>query len=47
VWHQRGPDGKKTSTMPEYASMPKEDVAAIVAYLRTLGAEPPGAGSKP
>ena len=47
VWHQLGPDGKKTSTMPEYASMPKEDVGAIVAYLMTLGAEPPGAGSKP
>jgi mono/diheme cytochrome c family protein len=47
VWHQRAPDGKKTSTMPEYASMPREDLGAIVAYLRTLGASAPGAGSPP
>jgi len=47
VWYQRGPDGKKTSTMPDYSSMPKEDVADIVAYLKTLGTESPAGRSKP
>ena len=29
--------------MPDF-SLPKEDVAALVAYLRTLGIEPAGSG---
>jgi complex iron-sulfur molybdoenzyme family reductase subunit gamma len=41
VWYRREADGRKTSTMPDYGSMPREDLADVVAYLRTLGAEPP------
>lgn len=37
VWYTRGADGKKASTMPDYASMEPGDLGAIVAYLATLG----------
>ena len=39
VWYTRGADGKKASTMPDYASMEPGDLGAIVAYLATLGRE--------
>ena len=39
VWHTRGADGKRISTMPDYASMEPGDLGAIVAYLATLGRE--------
>ena len=39
VWYTRGADGKKASTMPDYASMEPADLGAIVAYLATLGRE--------
>lgn len=41
IWYRREKDGSRTSTMPDFASMPKEDLAAVVGYLMTLGAEPP------
>lgn len=41
VWYRREKDGRRTSTMPDFGSMPKEDLEAMVAYLMTLGAEPP------
>lgn len=41
-----GPDGK--SRMPSYAaSMTLQQLMDLVAYLRTLGAPPPGPGSPP
>jgi hypothetical protein len=45
VWYRVEPDGKKTSSMPDFSSLPDEDVRAIVAHLRTLGIERSGAGS--
>ncbi len=47
VWYRRDASGKKVSKMPSFEAMPKADVAAIVAYLMTLGAEPPGDRRKP
>ena len=47
VWYVVGSDGKRSSSMPDYATMPADEVSALVAYLMTLGAVPPGAGSKP
>lgn len=47
VWHAVGPDGKRTSGMPDYSGMPREEVAALVAYLRTLGTVLPAPGRKP
>jgi mono/diheme cytochrome c family protein len=47
VWYTRAADGKKVSTMPDYASMEPGDVAAIVAYLTTLGREARQEGKKP
>ncbi len=47
VWYRVEPDGKKTSTMPDFSSLPKEDVQAIVAHLRTLGQAPSGSGGTP
>ena len=41
IWYRREKEGRRTSTMPDFGSMPKEDLAAVVAYLMTLGAEPP------
>jgi complex iron-sulfur molybdoenzyme family reductase subunit gamma len=35
-------DGKKSSTMPDFATLSPQEVADAVAYLKTLGAEPPG-----
>jgi DMSO reductase family type II enzyme heme b subunit len=48
LWYRAEADGRKTSTMPEF-SLPKEELEAIVAYLRTLGADAPspGAGGTP
>ena len=46
VWYAEK-DGQRTSAMPDFDSLSKEEVADIVAYLVTLGAEPPGGRSKP
>jgi complex iron-sulfur molybdoenzyme family reductase subunit gamma len=45
AWSRVEPDGKRTSSMPDFSSLPDEDVRAIVAHLRTLGVEPSGPGS--
>jgi complex iron-sulfur molybdoenzyme family reductase subunit gamma len=47
VWWSRDESGKRISKMPVFAALDKEDLEAIVAYLRTLGVEPAGAGRKP
>jgi complex iron-sulfur molybdoenzyme family reductase subunit gamma len=45
TWWRRDPAGKKVSRMPAYGALPPPDLAAMVAYLATLGAEAP-AGSQ-
>lgn len=47
VWYRRDPSGRKVSKMPAFGSLPPSDVSAIVAYLVTLGAEPPSARRQP
>jgi DMSO reductase family type II enzyme heme b subunit len=47
VWYAVGPDGKRTSGMPDYAGMSRDEIAALVAYLRTLGVAPQPPGRKP
>ncbi len=47
VWYTRGADGKRTSTMPDYASMEPADLGDIVAYLATLGRDDVPEGKKP
>jgi DMSO reductase family type II enzyme heme b subunit len=47
VWYSVGSDGKRTSSMPDYASMPEDEVRALVAYLSTLGTSPAVGGKKP
>ncbi len=47
VWFQRDASGRKVSRMPSFAAMPEADLAAIVAYLMTLGAEASGDRRKP
>jgi complex iron-sulfur molybdoenzyme family reductase subunit gamma len=47
VWFTRAADGKKVSTMPDYASMEPGDLGAIVAYLATLGRDARPEGKKP
>jgi len=42
AWHTSGPDGKKSSTMSEFSSLSPQELADLVAYLRTLGREPGG-----
>jgi complex iron-sulfur molybdoenzyme family reductase subunit gamma len=46
AWWRKDPAGKKVSRMPAYAALPPQDVAAMVAYLVTLGADAPAAGSQ-
>ena len=41
VWYVVEADGRKTSSMPDSAALPPQDLADLVAYLMTLGAEPP------
>lgn len=41
VWFTREADGRKASSMPDYASLPEQDVTDLVAYLLTLGADAP------
>ena len=41
VWYVVEADGRKTSSMPDSAALPPQDLADLVAYLLTLGAEPP------
>jgi DMSO reductase family type II enzyme heme b subunit len=43
VWYVVEPDGRKTSSMPDSAALPPQDLVDLVAYLMTLGAEPPPA----
>lgn len=40
-------DGRRTSAMPDFDALSKEEVADVVAYLLTLGEEPPGGRTKP
>jgi complex iron-sulfur molybdoenzyme family reductase subunit gamma len=47
VWYTRGADGKRTSTMPDYASMDPGELRDIVAYLTTLGRDDVPEGKKP
>ncbi len=47
VWFRQDASGRKVSKMPSFGAMPEGDVAAMVAYLMRLGAEPPGDGRKP
>jgi len=47
TWYTRTADGKKASTMPDYAAMDPGDLRAIVAYLATLGREAGPEGRKP
>jgi complex iron-sulfur molybdoenzyme family reductase subunit gamma len=47
LWYRVEKDGRKVSTMPDYASLEKQDLADVVAYLKALGAEPPGARRQP
>lgn len=47
VWYTLGPEGRKTSSMPDYATMPADEVSAIVAWLSTLGAGESTGGKKP
>jgi DMSO reductase family type II enzyme heme b subunit len=47
VWFVREPDGRRTSSMPDYASLPAQDLSDLVAYLMTLGAPAPGPGRTP
>ena len=42
-WYSVDAAGKKTSRMMPFGSMPPADVAAMVAYLKTLGAPRPAA----
>ncbi len=44
-WSEK--DGKRISSMPDFDALSKEEVADIVAYLVTLGEEPPGGRSQP
>lgn len=41
VWYVVGQDGKKQSKMPDFKGLPAQNVADIVAYLKTLGATAP------
>ncbi|HET8723593.1 MAG TPA: ethylbenzene dehydrogenase-related protein [Anaeromyxobacteraceae bacterium] len=47
VWYTIGADGRKSSAMPDYATMPADEIAAIVAWLSTLGAGQPTGGKTP
>jgi DMSO reductase family type II enzyme heme b subunit len=42
LWHTVGPDGKKSSTMSDFSSMSRQELADVLAYLMTLGREPGG-----
>jgi len=42
VWHTTGPDGKQSSTMSDFSSMSRGELADVLAYLRTLGREAGG-----
>jgi complex iron-sulfur molybdoenzyme family reductase subunit gamma len=46
-WYTVDASGKKTSKMPPFAAMPPQDVAAIVAFLKTLPAQPTPPGGTP
>ncbi len=47
AWSRVEADGRRVSSMPDFDSMSKEEVADVVAYLVTLGEEPPGGRSQP
>jgi complex iron-sulfur molybdoenzyme family reductase subunit gamma len=44
-WWRADPAGRQVSKMPPYASLPRADVDAMVAYLMTLGVPLPVVGS--
>lgn len=46
VWHV-DKDGRRLSAMPDFDALSKEEVADVVAYLATLGEEPPNERSRP
>ena len=46
-WSHVEADGRRVSSMPDFDSMTKEEVANVVAYLVTLGGEPPGGRNQP
>jgi complex iron-sulfur molybdoenzyme family reductase subunit gamma len=46
VWYAEK-DGRRSSSMPDFDAFSKDEVADIVAYLVTLGEEPPGGRSQP
>ncbi len=49
IWYRVEADGRKTSTMPEFSGLSKEELGALVAHLRTLGVgtTSPGSGGTP
>ncbi len=47
AWSHLESDGRRVSSMPDFDTMTKEEVADVVAYLVTLGEEPPGGRSQP
>lgn len=47
-WGITDPSGKRISKMTPFGALPKEDIASIVAFLKTLGETPPElAGGRP
>jgi complex iron-sulfur molybdoenzyme family reductase subunit gamma len=46
AWSSTDAGGRRISTMPSYDGLPREEVAAMVAYLMTLGV-PPGERRQP
>jgi complex iron-sulfur molybdoenzyme family reductase subunit gamma len=46
VWYVEK-DGRRSSAMPDFDALSKEEVADVVAYLVTLGEEPPGGRNTP
>jgi len=47
AWQRTEKDGRRVSAMPDFDSMSRDDVADVVAYLMTLGEEPPGGRTQP
>lgn len=41
TWFAREADGRTVSTMPDYAALPPQDLADLLAYLVTMGGAPP------
>jgi DMSO reductase family type II enzyme heme b subunit len=47
VWYRTDAGGTRSSTMPDFSGLSKEEVGALVAHLRTLGVAPITAGGTP